>query len=328
MLIEKIELTMSHVGLGNLNEYALMVLFGNAHSHHLVHGLSITPSQIETKDGYELYPAYFMTSLKVPLTRLLPTFKLWDLVAVAADVRRFGETLLECKYIIGPIEQSIENVDEWNRLSLPTMEGNNLIVNEAMNGETGKRKVSNPDPEKIAKLFKSIRSPAGVSNSRKIRRDGFDDFGISPQFQSSQPIIYKVKALRDVLGGHAMIFAKYAEIMDVIERDFLSENMFPGMSDALLQQLNVVERDIYYYGNCYAGEELSIKLCGEIELADNSEFDDTLDFIPAGYLIINFEIYQRRTRTLLAMSRVRKVFAIQMRDQEIIGDLRRLVNNF
>jgi hypothetical protein len=125
-----------------------------------------------------------------------------------------------------------------------------------------------------------------------------------------------------------MIFAKYAEIMDVIEHDFLSEQIFPGMSDALLQQLNVVERDIYYYGNCYAGEELSINLCGEIELADDSELDDTLDFIPAGYLLINFEIYQKRTKNLLAICRVRKVFAIQMRDQEIIGDLRRLVHKY
>jgi probable biosynthetic protein (TIGR04098 family) len=328
VLIEKLELTMSHVGLGNLNEYALLVLFGNAHSHHLVRGLSINPSQIESKNGDELYPAYFMTSLKVPLRNLLPTFKLWDAVSVGVDVKRFGETLLESKYVIGRIDQVVENIEEWQHLSLPVMEGNNLIVNEEMNGETGKRQVLNPDPDKITELVKSTRTPSGLASSRVIRNNGFDDFGLSPQFQNAQPIIYKIKPLRDALGGHAMIFAKYAEIMDVIEHDFLSEQIFPGMSDALLQQLNVVERDIYYYGNCYAGEELSINLCGEIELADDSELDDTLDFIPAGYLLINFEIYQKRTKNLLAICRVRKVFAIQMRDQEIIGDLRRLVHKY
>lgn len=328
MLIENIELTMSHVGLGNMNEYALMVLFGNAHSHHLTAGRANNPSEIESIDGEILYPAYFMTRLKVPLNNLLPSFKLWEAVSVGVDVQRFGDTLLQSDYIIGRQDGINDDPESWADSDLPSMTGNNLIVAESMNGQTAKRQVSNPNPETICELAKVKRPPAGLTLSRKIRANGFDDFGLSAQFQNQQPLIYPIKPIRDALGGHAMIFAKYAEIMDIIEYDFLSQQLFPALSDSLLDKLNVVERDIYYYGNCYAGEELSVNLCGEIELADISELSDDYDFIPAAYLSLNFEIYQHRTKTLLAMSRVKKVFAIPMKDQEVIADLRRCVDKY
>jgi hypothetical protein len=75
MLIENIELSMSHVGLGALNEYALMVLFGNAHSHSLVQGVGITPDRIKDNQGLLLYPAYFMTHLKIPADSLISSYK-------------------------------------------------------------------------------------------------------------------------------------------------------------------------------------------------------------------------------------------------------------
>jgi probable biosynthetic protein (TIGR04098 family) len=177
-------------------------------------------------------------------------------------------------------------------------------------------------------MIKATRPPAGLALSRKIRANGFDDFGLSTQFQNQQPIIYPIKPIRDALGGHAMIFAKYAEIMDIVEYDFLSQQLFPALSDSLLDKLNVVERDIYYYGNCYAGEELSINLCGEIEVADISELTDDHDFIPGAWLCLNFEIVQHRTKTLLAMARVKKVFAIPMKDQELLADLRRNIDKY
>jgi probable biosynthetic protein (TIGR04098 family) len=328
MLVEPLELTMSHVGLGNLNEYALMVLFGNAHSHQLTEGVANNPSEIESVDGEILYPAYFMTSLKVPETNLLPTFKLWEQVEVGVDVQRFGETLLQSNYVIGRQGQVEPDPSAWADVKWPTMTGNNLIVAEAMNGQTAKRQVSNPNPETIAKLTKIARPPAGLTSSRKIRTNGFDDFGLSAQFETEKPIIYPIKPIRDALGGHAMIFAKYAEIMDIVEYDFLSKQLNPELSDALLETLNVIERDIYYYGNCYAGEELSINLCGEIELGDTSELTEGLDHLPAAYLSLNFEIYQHRTKTLLAMSRVKKVFAVPMKDQEIVADLRRNIDKY
>ncbi|WP_444998574.1 LnmK family bifunctional acyltransferase/decarboxylase [Aliikangiella sp. IMCC44359] len=328
MLVANVDLTMSHVGLGDLNEYALMVLFGNAHSYNLVQGLTIDPSHIESSDGTTLYPAYFMTRLRVPLSNLLSNFKLWKTYTVGVDIKRFGETLLTSNYIISNKEDVPQDVEAWGSENFPTMEGNNLIVAEQLNSGTAKREVANPDPQKIAKLERASRSPVGLLLSRKVRNNGFDDFELGSQFQTAEPINYKLEPCRDAADGHAIIFAKFSEIMDVVEYQFLERSKSEGLSSALLKQLNIVERDIYYYGNCYAGEELSINYSAEIELIEQDDIEKGLNYIPAAYLTNNIEIYHKSSGNLIVMSRAKKIFAIPVSEQENITDLQRFLKKY
>ena len=44
---------MSHVGLGSLTEYGVLVLFGNAHSHALVEGTGLPPDEIRDTEGLD-----------------------------------------------------------------------------------------------------------------------------------------------------------------------------------------------------------------------------------------------------------------------------------
>lgn len=327
MLFEELELTMSHTSLGSLNEFTLMVLFGNVHSHRLVHGLDINPSQILADNGRSLYPAYFVTKLQVPINNLLKNFKLWDRLKIGVDVVRYGETLLESNYIVGHLEalNKSESGDSTLVDKFPTMKGSNLIVVEEMNGETGKRQVANPSQNRIAKIERTKKPPFGLLNSKNVRRMGADYFEINPQFRNEEPIVYMVNPRRDAVNGHAMIFAKYAEIMDVIEYDFFAKKLFPRFSLGLLETLEVLEREIYYYGNCFAGEEIDISLLGEVELTNDNELVDEIYFVPAGYLHAVFELFNKRTGNIIAVCKVTKVFAIPMKDQELISDLHRTI---
>ena len=146
--VENVELTMSHVGLGSLNEYALMVLFGNAHSHRLVAGTGAKPDGMVDQRGNVLYPAYFMTTLKVPTCNLLRSFKLWEQVDVGVEIHRFGDTLLESRYALGRDGALDPRGADWSEALWPTMSGNNLIVvdthrrrrhDEPPGGGTGRR---------------------------------------------------------------------------------------------------------------------------------------------------------------------------------------------
>lgn len=326
MYISSVQLTMSHTGLGDLNEYALMVLFGNAHSLHLTQGLSITPGEIVSMDGTKLYPAYFWTHLKVPVAHLLSDFKLWEVVDVGVDVKRFGDTLLESRYALGRKDKLGVGPDEWDENRFPVMHGNNLIVAEELNSSTAKRMVLNPNPDRIAELPKVSRSPQGIAKSRQIRSKGIKMQLERVAFECDKPFGYTIMDGRDCTHGHAMIFAKFADIFDLAEKDFLSRQIFPGLSAALLSRLHILEREIYYYGNCYAGEEIEVYLAGSVDINQNDEIQDGFDYIPAAFLRIGFEIYQQRTRTLLASCLAKKVFAIPMQEQENIHDLHRTIN--
>lgn len=326
MLVELLELTMSHVSLGNLNEYALMVLFGNSHSHSLVLGTQLTPDQIKDDAGSTLYPAYFMTRLTVPPASLLPSFKLWEHVSVGVDVHRFGDTLLESKYALGRGRQLPDDPTEWDSGRFPVMEGNNLIVIDSVENTGSRRKVGNPGAGLIADLPKLTRAPKGIMLSKQVRTNGFMDVSFPGYFfKSSRPIHYDVVAGRDAVPGHAMIFAKFAEIMDVAEHSFLSEQFRPQLASDLLNCLAVLDREIYYFGNCYASETLQIDLRGSIEIPEDDRLQDSSDYIPAAYLNIIFEIRQRRDNVLLVLAKARKVFAVPMQNQDLVSDINRIV---
>lgn len=325
MRTEILQLTMSHVGLGSLNEYALMILFGNAHSHSLVAGLQLPPDQIKNEAGGTLYPAYFMTRLTVPANSLLSSYKLWDNVSVGVDVRRFGDTLLESNYALGRGQQLPDDSQQWNAERFPTMEGNNLLVIDSEEDTSSKRKVGNPGPGLIADLPKLARSPKGIMLSKQARTSGFMniDFPGRP-FKSSCALHYDVVPGRDAAAGHAMIFAKFAEIMDIAENRFLGEQFQPQLSSDVLNCLSILDREIYYFGNCYAGETLQIDVRGSIEMLENEGLPEASDYIPAAFLNVVFEIRQLRNNILLVLAKARKVFAVPMRNQDLVADIHRI----
>lgn len=324
--VEHLELTMSHLGLGSLNEYALMVLFGNAHSHRLVAGTAVKPDGIIDQRGHMLYPAYFMTRLRVPPCNLLNTFGLWSDVDVGVDVHRFGDTLLASRYILGRAGTVGSNSDEWDTSTCPSMEGNNLIVVDAVEGGgTAHREVAVPLPDRIAALPKRKTVPEGVSLSRKARSEALDSGMRVPMLRTREPIRYAVRPGMDAAPGHAMIFAKFGEIMDFAEHHFLHHDPQVGLPAEVLGYLQVVERDTYYYGNCFGGEALTIHLAGHLELLDCHAVDEESNCILAAELNLSFEICRAGDKSLLCVARVKKLLAIPLKDQDLVRDVTRIV---
>ncbi|MCX8131433.1 MAG: D-fructose-6-phosphate amidotransferase [Clostridia bacterium] len=325
MLIENIELTMSHVGLGTLNEYALLLLFGNAHSHHLTLNTGICPDEIKDNQGLTLYPAYFMTHLKVPKNLLLSTYKLWDNISVGVDVARFGETILESLYVLGKQGEIASDTARWDLEKYPSMRANSLIIVDV--GETGgfARKVSIPKPECIAVLPKVSRAPEAIPRSKNIRSSGF---GFEPgNLKTLDPIVYYVASDQDAAPGHAMVFAKFTRIMDWAEYIMLSQQLKPGFPSNVLQYLSVLERETFYYGNCFAGETLEVYIKGTIKECDPNYHGDSLQIISVAILSCQIEIYLQRNKTLLAIANAKKLLALPTSSQDFIPDIKRIINN-
>lgn len=324
MLIENIELNMSHVGLGALNEYALLLLFGNAHSHHLTYNTGKRPDEIKDNQGLTLYPAYFMTHLKVPFSSLLSTYKLWDNVSVGVDVSRFGETILASSYVLGREGEIASDISRWDSNKCPSMRANSLIIVDV--GETGgfSRRVSIPKPECFAILPKLAKSPEAILRSRNIRSNGFDLKSVN--IKTVEPVAYYVANDQDAAPGHAIVFAKFSEIMDWAEVIMLSQQIKPGFPPNVLQYLSLLERETFYYGNCFAGETLEVYIQGDIEECDFNYHGDSLQIISVAILTCQIEIYIQRNNTLLAMAKVKKLLALPTSSQDLIPDVKRTIN--
>ncbi len=321
MLVERIELTMSQLGLGQLTEYALMVMFGNAHSHHLVKGLEITPEEIRDHAGLLLYPAYFLTHLKVPPQRLLSGYHAWTHVDVGCDVKRFGDTVLESTYAFGSAGELPEDPEQWPSADLITMHGNNLIVVDATE-EGSARKISAPRPDRFAELEKLRRPPVAIARARKIRGSGFELEG-EGLIATDQPICFRLAPHRDAAPGHAMIFAMFSQLMDQAEFQLLADLFEPSLPRAVLHHLCVLERETFYYGNCFAGDEVAVHISGDMELAAPDFHGQALDIVSAAKFKLAFEVTNKRSGALLALARAEKLLAMPTALQDLTQDVRR-----
>lgn len=325
MLIDSVELTMSHVALGDLNEYALMTLFGNAHSHQLVQGLDINPSQIIDQEGNILYPAYFRTYLKVSPDRLLNSFKLWDKVDVAVDVSRYGKMILSSRYIIGKSGEINEDVDSWQETNLPIMEGNNLITVDIAGSDSAKRKVSVPKEGYIAELKKDKIVPKCVKENIVIKEKGFD-IAVNAKLKNKKPFEFYIESSQEAAPGHAMIFSNFVKIMDWAEIKLLTQELKPGLQYDLLNNLHTLEREIYYYSNCFSGETLEIYVKGNIESCPRNYHGKSLKDISVFLMELEMEIYQKNKNILLSVGRVKKLFNMPITQQDNLPNVKRLIN--
>src|SRR5258708_33606726 len=131
MLIERVELTLSHVDLGHLTEFAAMVLFGNAFSHRITRGHSDSIRELRDAAGAQLYPAYFYTHLRVPEGRPLERYQVWDEVDVGVEVRAFGGMITDSRYVLADEGELDEDFGDWDGGLFPTLRAGNMFILEA-----------------------------------------------------------------------------------------------------------------------------------------------------------------------------------------------------
>lgn len=321
--VETLQLNMSHLGLGALGEAALMVLFGNAHSHQLVAGTGQRPDGLVDARGLQLYPAYFMTHLRVPASRLLRSHVLWDEVDVGVEVQRFGDTLLSSTCALARKGELAGVGAAWPPADLPTMHGANLIVIDTVEGAgTTQRQVSAPRPDRIAVLPRLRAVPPAVIHARQVRAQGLlPRFADGRALRNPMALRHVVRPGQDASPGHAMIFAKFTELMDLAEQRLLTEDPALCLPLAALGHLAVRERETYYFGNCFAGEELEFRCTGQLRLLRPNEVDEASNAIAAAELELCFEITRATDRALLAIARANKCLAVPVRDQDLVRDV-------
>jgi probable biosynthetic protein (TIGR04098 family) len=268
MYSETTELTYSHQDLGPLNEFGLMCLFGSMHSKALVQGLATTVDDIQDHHGRRLYPAYFHTHLRVPASCPLSNFGAWQKVQLAVEVKRFGKCYLDSSYVIRPAGVAAPSVADFTAAQFPTMHGNNLFIVDVSEDASVARQLAVPEPGSVTRLESVAEKPAAIQGAREVGRDRVLRPGREYPLAARESIGYAVVPGRDVAPGHAMIFARFAQVMDFAEHVFLTEQLDVALNDADLAQQHLHEREIYYFGNAYAGDTIDLAVKGAVAVED------------------------------------------------------------
>lgn len=258
MYTETTELTYSHQDLGPLNEFGLMCLFGSMHSKALVQGRAESVEGIRDAHGRRLYPAYFHTHLVVPETCPLSGFAAWRPVQLGVDVQRFGKCYLESRYVLKPGGVPAPAPGDFVPGTYPTMHGHNLFIVDVTEDAAVARQLAVPDPVRVAALQPVAAKPAAIQRAKEVARERTLGRRGSYPLTAPESIAYPVVPGRDVAAGHAMIFARFCQVMDYAEHVFLAEHLAVAGGLEALATAQLLEREIFYFNNAAAGDTLEV----------------------------------------------------------------------
>jgi probable biosynthetic protein (TIGR04098 family) len=302
MHTETTELTYSHQDLGPLNEFGLMCLFGSLHSKALVRGLGRTVEDIRDQHGRRLYPAYFYTHLKVPEAFPLSRFAAWQNVQLGVEVQRFGKCYLDSRYVIKPASDAPLTSDDLATTAYPTMHGDNLFIVDVTEDTSVARQLAVPAADCVAPLDSVKEKPVAIQRARDVARDRVIRHGQSYPLSARESIAYRVVPGRDVANGHAMIFARFSQVMDFAEHIFLSDHLELAWGDAELAEYQLTEREIFYFSNACAGDIIDLGVRARLT-------DEVAGERQSTYVETEYQLFRRSNLELLAVGYARKRLA-------------------
>jgi probable biosynthetic protein (TIGR04098 family) len=294
MYCEATELTYSHQDLGPLNEFGLMSLFGSMHSKALVQGLEHTVEEIVDLHGRKLYPAYFHTHLKVPPSCLLSQFRAWRQVHLGVQVKTFGKCYLDSSYVIKPAQEGRPVEADFASSAYPAMHGNSLFIVDVSEDASVARQLAVPQPDCLARMDRVAGKPIAIQRAKEVSQTRVVHEEQAYPLASRESISYTVVPGRDAVDQHAMIFARFCQVMDCAEFVFLTEQLRLPMTRA-----DLLEREIFYYGNAHAGDIIEIGVKGRVTSPSD---DDRADML----LETEYQLYRHSNLDLLAVAYARK----------------------
>lgn len=316
MIRENILLNMSDVGLGNLTEYQLLVILANYHSLSLVDGKSNTPNEIVDLHDRLLYPAYYMTHLKVPVTNFIENFGLWDKIDVSVDVKRFGSNILDSKYAFK--RSGNENGTE----NAIVMNSNSLFVVDATVDKSVNRISSIPKPECIANLDKVRKIPDSLKIFKEIQKKGYDLKNIIDNYVFE----YTVLKDRDVSYNHGVIFAKFIEIMEMCQNQFLFNSNNLRLPKNLSPYIHTIERETYYYSNCFEGDTVECHMDISFEPCEQKNMTGNRKEVTPFWITASFELFNQKTNNLIVISKVKKIVCLPLQESVLEYDINRILS--
>ena len=314
-MIETFDLTPSHVGLGDLNEFALLTLVANTHYRILTQGTDATPRAILDKAGEALYPSVFALHLRAPLERPIEAHALWEKLSVGADVRCFGRSFLDVRGVLGRCGEIPDAPEAWTSAPLPRVSW--------AGAWTLKGEVAMPAPAFVAKVPPAAGPPDILALFRADQSRGTITEADGPS-TPSVAIPYPVVAGRDVARGRQMMFSQFVVVMDHAERVFLTERVWPAFPCDLVDCRTTLERRIFYFGNCRADDVVETVVEARLEKVARPT-DKDLPFVPAAVVTLTMALTEKRSRRLVALCETRKLLAIPGAQVGLIREAERML---
>lgn len=318
MLIETVDLGLSHVGLDRLTEPALMCIFGTLELRALLQGTGNKLDDIVTKSGQTLYPAVYWTRLRVPPSQPIDKFRLLDRVGVGVNLRSVGRMILSYDAVLGQAGEVPPTPDTWLNGERASMEAGQIFV-VAESEESGV-----PKDGCVAALTPLPSMPASIDRFREVRHQGSIDPAFDGRLGRREPVEYDLMLSRDFAPGRAVMFAWVVGILNLVEQQYLARRVFPRFPAPLLRYLTLLERETFFMSNVRRESVIVGDVRAVLEPCPEDFHGADKTVVSRAILTTCTELYEKDTGNLVVTSKVSKLLAVPRANPMAVTDATRI----
>ncbi len=257
----------------------------------------------------------------MPPASLLRRHRVWDVVAVGVEAQSFGSTLLTSSYVLGRADEVKEQDAPAELSHLPSLSAGNMFYVEGGDGEP---KPSAPTKGSVAALPSLTKAPPALQRFREVRDRPSIDPGFVGRLTTSQPILHALRAGGELNGDHGIMFARYIGIADAVERELLCRLLWPAAPVALVDCLEVLERETCYFANVRGERVLRASVRAMLQRCAPDLHGSDGELVSAGILTSVIELYDD-ANVLLITTKAQKLLAVPSAQTRLVTLAARLL---
>ena len=322
---------------GKLSEVELFKVLGSFQWDAIGLLLGCASQDIRSDRGERLYSSFIDIELSFGAHHSPEHFSEGTRVYVYNRVQVFAQRFMEGLFLFSgaPITQEhlaeIHSLEDLRNQDLPWAYMTNAFI-ARVDGNT-KLKVFKPAGIEGVEVDELVDTPKGIIDQRRALETGeIEDFGDSAivsltpsMLGEGERIPYRILPESDLNGAGLVYFARYPAMMNYAERIFLSQQMSPPLSTALISCLSCEQRRIYYFAN--ASDNDSVEMFVEASVIP-SESSDPSHGLPSGYrkmleFLFRVDMFRMSDKTLMASSLVKKALHVPEEMSEVLMEVDR-----
>ncbi|KAA1246073.1 SDR family NAD(P)-dependent oxidoreductase [Aquimarina sp. RZ0] len=269
--IRKYQLNIPQLLSGGISENWLLKELGDIHWNMISESLGAKSDEIVDSNGERLYASF--VRLQWSANKSLFSFKENEEITIESELSRYGNKMFFS-------DQIISGKDKIIKASLMSVfssrkSGNNKKLTKGKPLDSEKAKLIQLDklPNLAKEYFdtKAFIFPLSENENKVINKISFYDTSFKITNEAIFSRLYYVDPYDDINGVGLLYFASYSKISDKCERFYFNENSIENKIDNYnwAENSSCIARDIHYYGNANANEELLYTLEDCCLLGDN-----------------------------------------------------------
>jgi len=286
--------------------------------------------EVQTAHGTRLYGAVFYLELRTPPTLPLACFGENDTLRLVDCSRMAGRSMLDGYVFFDCPELDAgrlpDGVAPAELASAPF--GWMRVAQRFVHDEQGVSQLRLAEPANVD------RSKVGtwdeVSTAPEAHRAMLQQSPETPagfRVLDARPFVARlpVEPEQSVNGAGLFYFPAYVSLIDVAERRFLQQRLWPPCPDALIAGRTTIHRTICYYGNAAWNDAVLVAVHVGVRAADADEKIVTSTPVVARLHTIA-HVHREADRSLIAVAECEKLLTVPRRTAAIDGAVSRLLH--